>query len=82
MKKAYTDETYDIQWKVENVTERRIEISLNFSDPFTISQYSEKDSLIVKFIKGAHIVRNDDQLEKVLQDQLKDHSEDENLDFA
>ena len=60
MKKAYTDDTYYIPWKVENVTERRIEISLNFSDPFTISQYSEKDSLIVRFIKGAHIVRNDD----------------------
>jgi hypothetical protein len=62
MKKAYTDDTYDIPWKVVNVTERRIEISLNFSDPFTISQYSEKDSLIVKFIKGAHIVGNEEQI--------------------
>ena len=37
MKKAYTDDTYDIPWKVENVTERRVQIQLNFSDPFTIS---------------------------------------------
>jgi hypothetical protein len=63
MKKAYTDETYDIPWTVENVTESRIFIQLNFSDPYTISQYSEKDSLLVKFNKGAHILSKQETLE-------------------
>jgi len=67
MKKAYTDQTYDIPWTVENITERRIYIKLNFSDPFTISQYSEKDSLLLRFTKGAHILAKQNDFEKELQ---------------
>jgi hypothetical protein len=66
MKKAYSDLTYDIPWTVENVTERRITINLNFSDPYTISQYSEKDSLLVRFNKGAHILAKQENFEKEL----------------
>lgn len=52
MKKAFTDISYDIPWTITNITRNKLYISLNFSSPETISMYSEKDSLIVKFNKG------------------------------
>lgn len=56
MKKAYSDETYDIPWTVVGIERKKILIYLNFTDPKTISRYSEKDSLIVRFIKGSKVL--------------------------
>jgi hypothetical protein len=56
MKKAYKDEAYDLKWRVENITKNKIFIWLNFSDPYTISQYHEKDNLVLRFQKGAHLL--------------------------
>lgn len=56
MKKAFTDETYDIPWTVVGLSKSKIFIYLDFTDPKTISMYTEKDSLIVKFVKGSHIL--------------------------
>lgn len=70
MKKAYTDQTYEIPWTAQNVTNNTVTLWLNFSDPFTISQYSEKDSLIVKFNQGAQVISNQDSVDKLLQDAI------------
>lgn len=65
MKKAFTDQTYYIPWQVVGIAKNKIFIYLDFTDPETISIFSEKDSLIVKFVKGSQILSyapSDDEL--------------------
>ena len=33
MQKAFTDKTYEVPWKVENITKYTLTLKLNFSDP-------------------------------------------------
>ena len=56
MRKAYSEETYDLPWSVVNVTATTLNVFVNFSDPKIVSIYSEKDSLVVRFIKGSQLV--------------------------
>ena len=46
------------------MTKYTLTLKLNFSDPQTISIYSEKDSLVIKFNKGVHILSSQDAFEK------------------
>ncbi len=84
MRKAFGNQAdYDIPWTVEKVKEKHIQIQLNFSDPKTISQYSEKDSLIIRFNKGAHLLSEEENFYKELEAQLSgDLSDDQNFDIA
>ncbi len=82
MKKAYTDLTYDVPWIVKNITQNKIVIWLNFSDPQTISQYSEKDNLLVRFEKGAKILTKQETLEQDIKNALENSDDPGNLDIA
>ena len=56
MQKAYSGVTYPIAWSAVNISANTLIIYLNYSDPATISQYSQKDTLLVSFKQGVPLL--------------------------